>query len=68
LVSATNPPPTFPVITADNSVIELDAAAAFALFQNRVMPWVSATMLYARALKDRIAAGNPPADVEAGWP
>jgi len=63
-----NPAPTFNCIAADNSTVTLSAADAFALFNQRIMPWVSATILYARTLKDNINAGTPVADVTAGWP
>jgi len=62
------PPPTFTLIAADNSTTVLSAADTFALFTQRVMPWVSATIMYARQMKDSILAGNPPADITAGWP
>lgn len=58
----------FSLITADNSVITLSDADTFALFASRVQPWVSSTIFYARSLKDQIVAGNPPADLNAGWP
>jgi hypothetical protein len=34
----------------------------------RIMPWVSATILYTRTMKDEILADNPPADITVGWP
>jgi hypothetical protein len=55
------------IIAADNSILTLTAADAFALLQGRLMPWVSATMLYARALKNQVAADAAP-DVTQGWP
>lgn len=64
----TSPQPQFPLITADNSIVTLSAADAFALINTRIMPWVSATVLYARGLKDAILAGNPPTDITQGWP
>ncbi|MBI1202531.1 MAG: hypothetical protein GC182_08475 [Rhodopseudomonas sp.] len=63
-----NPAPPCDLIAADNSTMTLSVADAFALFNSRVMPWVSATILHARATKDAILAGNPPADITAGWP
>lgn len=65
---ATSPPPNFEIIAADNSIVTLSTADTYALLHGRIMPWVSATMLYARTLKNAIAAGNPPTDVTAGWP
>ena len=63
-----SPLPTFTLIAADNTQIALSAADTLALFQNRVMPWVSACVLYARSLKDQYIAGTPPADITQGWP
>ena len=60
--------PTFDIITADNSIITLSAADAFALLQGRVMPWFSATAIFARRMKDSIIAGESPADINSGWP
>ena len=62
------PLPTYTLITFDNSTIDLDAEELFALMTARVMPWVSATYMYARSLKDQVLAGTPPGDIEAGWP
>jgi hypothetical protein len=64
----TQPVPSFPLIAADNSVITLTAPQLYALFPGRIMPWVSATVLFARTMKDNILAGNPPADITVGWP
>ena len=47
IVMATNPAPTFSVWGTDNVPVTLSAQNAFALFNTRVMPWVSATMAYA---------------------
>jgi hypothetical protein len=63
-----SPQPAFPLITADNSVVNLSATDAYSLINGRVMPWVSQTVLYARTLKDQIVAGTPPADITQGWP
>lgn len=63
-----SPAPTFELIAADNSVLALPATDIFALFNSRVLPWVSETILYARAMKNSILAGTPPADITAGWP
>jgi hypothetical protein len=60
--------PSFQVWGTDNQIITLTAAQVYALFAQRVMPWVSATMAYARTMKTNIAAGNPPADITQGWP
>lgn len=65
---AMSPQPTFQIISADNSVVALSSTAAYALTNGRIMPWVSATMLYARTMKNNILAGNPPADITQGWP
>jgi hypothetical protein len=56
------------MIAADNSLVTLDAPQVHALFSERLMPWVSATMLFARVMKDNILANNPPADITVGWP
>ncbi len=63
-----SPLPDFALIAADNSIVALTAGDALALVKDRIIPWVSATMLFARTLKDAIEAGNPPQDVAAGWP
>jgi hypothetical protein len=68
MVMNVDPLPTFTLIAADNSQVTLSSAAAFDLFSARVMPWVSATVIYARNMKDAIAAENPPTDITAGWP
>ena len=60
--------PTFDIITDDNSIITISAADALALFQGRVMPWFSATAIFARKMKDAIIAGKAPADITLGWP
>lgn len=62
------PEPIYQLITEDNSIIDLPASDALQLLNSRVMPWVSATIHFARTLKDRILAGKPPADIEQGWP
>jgi hypothetical protein len=64
----TQPVPSFTLIAADNSLITLTAPQLYALFPTRIMPWVSATIMFARVMKDNILAGNPPADVTIGWP
>ena len=68
IVMNTLPVPSFTLIAADNSTIVLTPVQAYALLQGRVMPWVSATVLHARDLKDLILAGTPPADITQGWP
>lgn len=68
LAMVMNATPTFDVITADNSIITLSAADAFALFHGRVMPWFSVTAIFARKMKDAIIAGKAPADLTLGWP
>lgn len=64
--------PTFQIIAADNQTgFFLAAAATYALFDGRVMPWVSATVVYARAMKNNILAGQPPNaqnNITQGWP
>src|SRR5262249_52881395 len=62
------PAPTFNLISAANATIQLSAADTFALLNGRVMPWVSAVTVFARSMKNDILAGNPPADITAGWP
>lgn len=62
------PAPEFVIIAADNTTVSLGPAAAYALTNGRIMPWVSLTMLYARTMKNNILAGNPPADITQGWP
>lgn len=68
LAMNTTPAPTFTLIAADNSLITLTASQLYALFPTRIMPWVSATIMFARVMKDNILAGNPPADITVGWP
>jgi hypothetical protein len=68
LVMATNPAPQFTIIAADNSTVTLGPADTYALLAGRVMPWVSATFLYGRTMKNAILAGNAPADITTGWP
>lgn len=68
IVMNVTPLPTFTLIAADNTTMTLTAAQTFSLFNVRVMSWASATMLYARTMKNNILAGNPPADITAGWP
>lgn len=60
--------PTFAVWGTDNQPLALTAAQAFALFNARLLPWVSATMAHARDLKNAILAGIQPADITQGWP
>lgn len=67
-LSGQSPEPEFDLITADNSVVTLTATEVFDLFNLRVMPWVSDTILYARTLKDKAIAGTAPADLTKGWP
>lgn len=62
------PAPTFDLIAADNMIITLSAKEAFDLLQGRVMPWVSATFIYARRVKDAILAGTPQPDYQDRWP
>jgi hypothetical protein len=64
----TTTPPTFAPWGTDNEPVTMTAAECYALFATRVMPWVNATMTYARTMKANIAAGNPPADITQGWP
>lgn len=58
---------TYPLIASDG-VVNLNQSDAFSLINDRVMPWVTATVFYARQLKAAIQAGNPPADITQGWP
>lgn len=60
--------PSFQLIPTDNSIVTLSAVDTFSLLNGRVMPWVSATFLYGRQMKNNILAGNPPADIKQGWP
>lgn len=62
------PAKTFPLIAADGSIVQLNPADTFSLINDRIMPWVVATILYAKSLRDQIKAGNPPADITVGWP
>lgn len=68
IVTQTSPAPTYELITSDNSTITLSATDALALTNGRIMPWVSATMLYASSLKTQITGAHPPADITQGWP
>ena len=68
LALSVSPQPTFVIISADNTTVTLNATDTYSLINSRIMPWVSATMLYARTLKNQIVAGNPPADITVGWP
>jgi hypothetical protein len=68
IVMNITPLPTFPVIAEDNSVVVLTSAQVFSLFSARVLPWVSATIFYARSMKNNILANNAPADITIGWP
>jgi hypothetical protein len=68
VLANTTPVPNFPLIAADNSTITLTAPQAFALFNQRLMPWISATVFFARTMKNNILANNPPADITVGWP
>lgn len=58
----------FDLIAKDNSTLSLNATDTFNLLNGRMMPWVSATMFYARTLKNDVDANNPPADYTQGWP
>jgi hypothetical protein len=61
--------PTYQPIPTDNSIPSaMTASAIYALFEGRVMPWVAATVIYGRTMKNNILAGNPPADITQGWP
>lgn len=68
IVLNTDPAPTFDIIAGDNTVTTFTAQDTFALLQQRVMPWVSATIFFARQMKNAILAGNPPQDITVGWP
>lgn len=68
IVMNVTPLPTFQVIAVDNSVVVLTSAQVFSLFSARVLPWVSATIFYARSMKNNIVANNPPVDITVGWP
>lgn len=68
VITQQNPEPEFQLIAADNTLITLTASDVFALFNQRVMPWVAATMIHARQLKDQAIAGTAPDDLEQGWP
>lgn len=68
MVMQLDPMPSFQIIPEDNDTITLTALETFALFNGRVMPWVSATYLFAREMKNAIQAGDAPADVTSGWP
>jgi hypothetical protein len=57
-----------PLIAADNSITTHTATDTYALFSDRVAPWVQATVIYARTMKNSVLAGNPPADITQGWP
>lgn len=59
---------TYLIVAADNTTWTGDALATDGLIRGRLMPWVTATVLYARNLKNLIAAGTPPADLTVGWP
>lgn len=62
-------PPSYQPIPTDNSIPSpMTASAIYALFEGRVMPWVAATVIYGRTMKNNILAGNPPADITQGWP
>jgi hypothetical protein len=68
IVMNITPLPTFAVIAEDNSVVVLTSAQVFSLFSARVLPWVSATIFFSRAMKNNILANNAPADITSGWP
>ena len=62
-------PPTYQPVPTDNTIPSpMSAGAVYALFEGRVMPWVSATILFGRVMKNNILADNPPADITQGWP
>lgn len=64
---ATSNPMTFDLIPKDNQTITgLSATACLAILM-RMFGWVSATVIYARDLKNQILAGQNP-DITAGWP
>lgn len=67
LALGVQPAPSFEIIAADNTTVTLTPAGAFALMNGRILPWVSATFLYARQLKNNVLAGNNP-DITFGWP
>lgn len=61
----------FQIIAADNTIQELDGVQLNALIRGRIFPWVSATAVYARTMKNNVLAGLPPNaqnDVTEGWP
>lgn len=60
-------PPTYELIASDNTTLTLTAADTFALINNRIMAWVTQTIIYSRSLKDQILAGGTP-DLTQGWP
>jgi hypothetical protein len=64
LALSIDPAPQYQFIAADNAVVTMSPAQAYAWSQ-RVAAFVSATYLYARTLKDRLA--DKP-DITAGWP
>lgn len=68
ITMALDPVPDYPIIAADNTIVALAAPDAYALMNARIMPWVSATIVFARTMKNDILAGNPPADITVGWP
>lgn len=57
-----------PMIAADNSINQMTYTNVYALLAQRVSPWVQATIVYARTMKNNVLAGNPPADYTQGWP
>jgi hypothetical protein len=60
---------TYQPIPTDNSIPSpMSATDVYELFEGRVMPWVAATVIYARTMKNNILAGNAPADITQGWP
>lgn len=59
---------TVPLIAADNTINEMSYNDIYALLAMRVAPWVQATIVYARTMKNSVVAGNPPADITQGWP
>lgn len=67
-VAANNTSTSFSLIAADGSINQMTAANAYALLSGRVMPWVSATIVYSQTMVNGILAGTVPADITQGWP
>lgn len=61
--------PSFKPIPATNETdLVYTPAQIYGLIAQRMMPAYEAIWFYARNMKNAIAAGNPPADITAGWP